>query len=173
MWLFRRNVSTEKVVAILEELIKSTSVGATHGGSSEGDTDGMLSEKKGVKRGYVINIADLLDPCDEYGVPRGEKIEYINYYPRGEVESFAIRIVIGGSEEMQYHLEDHTTIEAWMQMRDQEEPLFGAYTMDTITEALEYSTENPLERRFIQELGKNIIGLMDAKDKYYSKKYGR
>jgi hypothetical protein len=166
----------DKVVSKLEELIKSTSVGATHGGTSKGDTDGTLSEKKGVKKGYVINIACLLDPGKEIGTPRGDKIEYINYYPKGDVESFAIRIVMGGADvelsQLLYHLEDHMTIEAWMQMRYQEEPLYGSYTMATITEALDYATENPLEKRFFQELGNNIIALADAKDKLYKKKFG-
>lgn len=176
MRLFQRKVSTKKVIKNLEELIKSTSIGATHGGTTEGDTDGTLTEKKGVKKGYVINIACLLEPGSVSSTPRGDKIEYINYYPRGEVEYFSIRIIMGGADiemsELMYNLRNHVTIEAWMQMRDQEEPLYGAFNMDMITDFLESGTDNPHEKKFIRELGLNIAGIVNAKDKLYRKKFG-
>lgn len=151
----------------LEFMIDSAKTGiGCHGASTEGYYVNTVKEKKnGRKKGFYAREASVIDNDGTLGYNRGDVIEYIQFFPKGDVDNFSLRMVFGHKDLTPGYVSSDemsacTTIEAWMTLTDNN-VMSGAYNMETIEQALNYKSDNPIEQRFVKELDNCIVNAVN------------
>jgi len=152
-----------------------------HGASTKGNYITTVTEKRnGRRKGHYARLASLVDSGWELGNCQGEVLEYVQFFPKGDVASFSLKMVFGNENFQKLwvskdEIRENVTIEAWMTMADTKlDILYGKYDMSNIEEALNYKSDNKTEQRFFKELNENIINsVKKGKDEIYRMLYGR
>ncbi|MBU4502722.1 MAG: hypothetical protein KKA79_09050 [Nanoarchaeota archaeon] len=163
----------------LEYLVESARSGfSCHGVDREGRYYTTVTEKKnGRKKGYYVREASIVANNVSFGnFSRGDILEFVQFYHKGDVDNFSLRITMGDADlehEDQFKVRENTTIETWMAL-DDGRVMAGAYNMDNIEAALNYQTDDKIEKRFVKELNKNIFNsLKVGRDKIHEILYGK
>ncbi|MBM3199517.1 hypothetical protein FJZ53_01180 [Candidatus Woesearchaeota archaeon] len=132
----------------------------------------------GRKKGFYARDASVIDKEGTIGFSRGSVLEYVEYFNHGEVENFALKMVMGHMSlphgfVSRDEMAKHTSIEAWMTMTDKT-VMYGKYGMDNIEQALNYKTDNKLEQRFVKELNECIVkAVKKGRQEIYDRLFGK
>lgn len=166
----------------LEFMIDSARNGlGCHGASTEGHYVTTVKEKKnGRKKGFYARNADVVvnGPGGFGSYHHGDVIEYVQFFPKGDVDNFSLRMVFGHKDLTPGYVSHdemakHTSIEAWMALTEGN-VMYGAYNMDTIKEALDYKSGDPVEKRFVKELENCIVNaIKKGRAEIHRRLYGK
>ncbi|MBU4502723.1 MAG: hypothetical protein KKA79_09055 [Nanoarchaeota archaeon] len=148
-------MKTKKVIESLDKIIDlAGSLSSSHGELDHYDQ--KLSGTKNRKKGYQVRFQSFRD--------NSAKLEYVHNYLMGDVESFFLKVTLGYAHmddaQARIHMDEHTTIEGWMTMRDKN-VLYGEYNMENIAAAVDFKDGDKPQNRFAKELGKNIVNAVD------------
>jgi len=134
-----------------------------HGASTKGEYITTIKEKKnGRKKGHYARLASIVDSGWELGNCQGKVLEYVEFYPKGDVDKFTLKMSFGKNFEKLWaskaEVRENVSIEAWMTMADtQLGVMYGKYDMDNIEEVLNYKGGNNYEQRFVKEINELIV----------------